>query len=86
MSFAGSESYAVATEPTTTVQFAHFLGEIVSAAAGAGLRVLRLEEHLDSPLDLGHRDPPDADGRPRFRVNGQSLPLLYTLVACAERP
>jgi len=82
--FAASESYAADASPTTTVQFAHSLGEIVTAAAGAGLRVLRLEEHLDSPTDLGRGNRPDADGRYRFRVSGQSLPLLYTLIA--ERP
>lgn len=82
--FEGAGSYATATSPTTHVEYAHSLGEIVTAAATADLRVLRLEEHLDSPLDLGRGLPPDPDGRYRFEVTGQRLPLLYTLIA--ERP
>lgn len=82
--FAGSGSYATATSPTTHVEYAHSLGEIVTAAAGAGLRILRLDEHLESPMDLGRGLPPSPDGRYRFEVSGRRLPLLYTLVA--ERP
>ncbi|MEU6034318.1 class I SAM-dependent methyltransferase [Actinomadura sp. NPDC047616] len=82
--FTATGSYAAATQTTTTVQFAHSLGEIVTAAATAGLHVIRLDEHLDAPLDLGRGIPPDADGRYRFRLNGRNLPLLYTLIA--ERP
>jgi SAM-dependent methyltransferase len=82
--FSGPGSYAAAAPPSTLVQFAHSLGEIVTAAAAAGLRVVRLEEHLESPLDLGRGHPPDADGHYRFRVSGRPLPLLYTLIA--ERP
>jgi SAM-dependent methyltransferase len=82
--FEGSGSYATAAPPTTHVEYAHSLGEIVTAAATADLRVLRLEEHLESPLDLGRGLLPDPDGRYRFEVSGQRLPLLYTLIA--ERP
>jgi SAM-dependent methyltransferase len=86
--FAASGSYATGTgtgtEPTTTMEFAHSLGEIVTAAVAAGMRVLRLDEHLDSPLDYGGGQLPDADGRYRFHVSGQHLPVLYTLIA--ERP
>lgn len=69
---------------TTTVQYAHSLGEIVTASVHAGLRVLALTEHLDSPADPGGREAPDTDGRYRFRITGQPLPMLYTLLA--ERP
>ncbi|MDN3352837.1 class I SAM-dependent methyltransferase [Actinomadura sp. DC4] len=82
--FTASESYAASASPTTTVQFAHSLGEIVTAAIGAGLRVVRLDEHLESPMDVGRDHTPDADGRYRFRVSGQSLPMLYTLIAERE--
>lgn len=82
--FTGSGSYAMATPPTTHVQYAHSLGEIVTAAATADLRVRRLEEHLDSPMDLGRGLPAGPDGRYRFEVTGRRLPLLYTLIA--ERP
>ncbi|TDD85940.1 class I SAM-dependent methyltransferase [Actinomadura rubrisoli] len=82
--FAASGSYAAEAEATTTVEFGHSLGEIVTAAVSAGLRVVRLDEHLDSPLDFGRGQAADADGRYRFRVSGQLLPVLYTLIA--ERP
>lgn len=74
---------AVLTDPVS-VQYAHSLGEIVTAAANAGLHVLALTEHLDSPADPGGLEAADADGRFRFRVTGQLLPILYTLLA--ERP
>jgi hypothetical protein len=66
------------------VQYAHSLGEIVTAAVGAGLRVLSLEEHLDSPVDMRGSGRSDADGRYRLRASGQPLPMLYTLIC--ERP
>jgi SAM-dependent methyltransferase len=62
------------------VQYAHSLGEIVTAAVGAGLRIVALAEHLAAPIDL-HGEPADADGRYRLHVAGQDLPLLYTLIA-----
>lgn len=74
-------SYAADTEPTTMTEYGHSLGEIVTAAADAGLLVRRLDEHLDAPIDLGRGFPPDPDGRCRFRVSGRSLPVLYTLIA-----
>lgn len=80
--FTATGSYAIAgTAPATLVQYAHSLGEIVTATAIAGLRIQRLDEHLDTPLDLGHGFAPDPDGRHRFRVSGQNLPVLYTLIA-----
>jgi SAM-dependent methyltransferase len=63
-----------------TVQFAHALGEIVTAAVDAGLRVICLTEHLASPIDL-HGEPADADGHYRLHLGGQDLPQLYTLIA-----
>lgn len=71
---------AVLANPTT-VQFSHSLGEIVTAAAGAGLRVVALHEHLDAPLDLTGHATADANGRYRLTVDGQDLPMLYTLLA-----
>jgi SAM-dependent methyltransferase len=67
---------------TETVQYAHSLGEIVSAAVAAGLRIERLDEHLDA-----HRDPRgdllarEPDGRLRLRLGGEALPLVFTLIA-----
>jgi SAM-dependent methyltransferase len=77
-------SYAGARVHTTNVQYAHGLGEVVTAALRAGLRLVRLTEHLDSPSYTGGEDQPGSDGRYRIRVNGYPLPMLYTLIA--ERP
>jgi SAM-dependent methyltransferase len=78
-SYADPDAHVGATQ---TVQYAHSLGEVVTAAIGAGLRVERLEEHLDAARDprgtvLARED----DGRYRLRLDGQPLPLLYTLIA-----
>ncbi|HEV2427040.1 MAG TPA: class I SAM-dependent methyltransferase, partial [Acidimicrobiales bacterium] len=91
--YSGTGSYAgVETEPWTTVQYGHSLGEVVTAALDAGLVVERLEEHLSMAFDpraLGA--PVEADGRYRLRLGSGSatdptavappLPVLYTLIA-----
>jgi SAM-dependent methyltransferase len=78
-SYADPELRVAATE---TVQYAHSLGEIVNAAIGAGLRIERLEEHLDAARDpRGTVLAAEDDGRYRARVGGEALPLLYTLIA-----
>lgn len=64
------------------VGFAYSLGEVVTAAAAAGLAVAELVEHLDVSFDprsgIVHRE---RDGRWRLRVDGQALPTLYSLRA-----
>jgi SAM-dependent methyltransferase len=78
-SYAGADLSVAATE---TVEYAHSLGEVVNAALAAGLRIQRLDEHLDSDFDpRGDVLTRDPDGRYRLRVDGESLPLLFTLVA-----
>jgi SAM-dependent methyltransferase len=82
--FAEPESYAgVATEGDgRNVNYAHSLGEVVTAAAGAGFRVEALHEHLDAPFDpRGDVLAQEDDGRFRLRVAGQPLPVLFTLLA-----
>ncbi|MFE0420258.1 class I SAM-dependent methyltransferase [Streptomyces tendae] len=80
--FVSTRSYAANTEQVTHVQFAHSLGEIVTAAVTAGLTVQRLDEHAESPVQLTVTDDhPDPDGRYRVRVMGQPVPFLYTLIA-----
>jgi SAM-dependent methyltransferase len=78
-------SYADAAadvDATATVNYAHSLGEILTAAIGAGLRIDKLREHLDSPIDpRGDLLTKDDDGRYRLRVGGTALPVLYTLLA-----
>lgn len=65
-----------------TVNFAHSLGETVTAAIEAGLRIDSLTENLEAtnsprpPLV-----PRDADGRYRFRLDGQLLPITFTVLA-----
>jgi SAM-dependent methyltransferase len=69
-------------DATATVEYAHSLGEIVTAAARAGLRVDALTEHLDAALD--HRGDVltrEDDGRYRLRLDGEALPVLFTVLA-----
>jgi len=78
--FESPGSYAGVTVATRNVQYPHSLGEIVTAAIDAGLRVLRLDEHLESPVDMFGLDESEPDGRYRLRVSGQLLPMLFTLI------
>jgi SAM-dependent methyltransferase len=67
---------------TVSIQFGHSLGEIVTAALRAGLRVEALHEHMDVDRDpRGDLLAADDDGRYRLRVSGERLPILYTLIA-----
>jgi SAM-dependent methyltransferase len=78
-SYAGADLPVAATE---TVEYGHSLGEVVNAALGAGLRIEHLEEHLDADFDpRGSLLRPDPDGRYRAHVDGELLPLLFTLIA-----
>jgi hypothetical protein len=82
--FAEPESYAgVRTERDgRNVNYAHSLGEVVSAAVGAGFAVDALEEHLDASFDpRGGVLTQEDDGRFRLRLTGQPLPVLFTLLA-----
>lgn len=82
--FESSYSYAVEVS-TTNVQYAHSLGEVVTAASSAGLRIRKLVEHLDSPLDAnGNGARPGDNGRFQLRFGDYPVPLLYTLIA--DRP
>jgi SAM-dependent methyltransferase len=65
-----------------TVNFAHSLGETVTAAVEAGLRIDSLIEHLEASMSPRPRlVPRDPDGRYRLRLEGQPLPILFTLLA-----
>ena len=78
-SYAGAELSVAATD---TVEYAHSLAEVVNAALAAGLRIQRLDEHLDTDFDpRGDVLTREPDGRYRLRVDGEALPLLFTLVA-----
>jgi SAM-dependent methyltransferase len=67
---------------TASVEYGHSLGEIVTAALAAGLRVEALREHMDAERD--HRGDVltlEADGRYRARLDGEPIPVLFTLIA-----
>jgi SAM-dependent methyltransferase len=78
-SYAGPDAKLAAT---ASIQFGHSLGEIVTAALRAGLRIEALHEHLDVDRDpRGDMLARDDDGRYRLRISGEKLPILYTLIA-----
>jgi hypothetical protein len=85
--FAEEESYAgvTASGGGRNINYAHSLGEVVSAAARAGLRVDALHEHLESDFDpRGAVLTCEEDGRYRLRLAGQRVPVLFTLLASLE--
>ncbi len=70
---------------TQTVQYAHSVGEVVTAAIEAGLVVRWLAERTNAPRDFrGDLVGPEADGRYRLRLGAEAAPMLYTVVA--DRP
>jgi len=79
-SYADPDAEVAATE---LVVYAHSLGEVVTAALDAGLRIDALAEHLDADADpRGRVAAREADGRVRARLAGSApLPLLFTLRA-----
>lgn len=83
--FQEEESYAgVDSGPGggRNVNYAHSLGEIVSAAIRAGFRIDALHEHLETAFDpRGSLLSEEDDGRFRLRLAGQPLPVLFTLLA-----
>jgi SAM-dependent methyltransferase len=76
-------SSATGLATTETVQYPHGLGEIVTAAAAAGLRVDALTEHLDAEGPEGHRDQMQhgQDDRWRLVLAGQPVPVQFSLRA-----
>ncbi|WP_250643048.1 class I SAM-dependent methyltransferase [Frankia sp. AiPa1] len=79
-SYASSATRLTATQ---TVQYPHGLGEIVTAAASAGLRVDALTEHLDAdgPQGRGDQMRRGHDGRWRLILAGQPVPVEFSLRA-----
>ncbi len=89
----GSGTYADPDAPvqSSTTCYAHSLGEIVTGAVSAGMRVDRLVEH--DALDFDPRGDDlvtrDEDGRLRLRLGrgreegsrGEPLPVAFTLLA-----
>jgi SAM-dependent methyltransferase len=78
-SYANPDAQVAATR---TVEHAHSLGETVTAALGAGLRVEALREHLEVEHDpRGDLLAREEDGLLRLRLGGAAVPVLFTLVA-----
>jgi SAM-dependent methyltransferase len=78
-SYAGADLPVASTE---NVVYAHSLGEVVNAALAAGLRIERLDEHLEADFDpRGDVLTAAEDGRYELRVDGERPPLLFALVA-----
>lgn len=83
-SYAGAE---LRPSVTVSVSWPHSLGEIVTAAVGAGLHVERLDEHLATDMDpRGTLLVKEADGLYRWRLPspdggpGLPVPVMYTLI------
>jgi SAM-dependent methyltransferase len=78
----------------TTVQYAHSIGEVVTAAARVGLSCDHLVEHTSGSFNTGQFEGPEDDGRYRLRLGVGAvrdgvaepacpMPVLFTLVARA---
>lgn len=78
--------YATSTTTGPQVQFSYSLGEIVSAAARAGLVVEELIEHMQTSSQLGMHIDADSDGYFRMQFDGHLLPMLFTLRARRHAP
>lgn len=86
--FDEEESYAGVSTGAgsgSNVNYAHSIGEVVTAAVRAGLRIDAVHEHLEADFDpRGTVLVKEADGHYRLRVAGQPMPVLFTLLASAE--
>ncbi|MET7746441.1 class I SAM-dependent methyltransferase [Streptomyces sp. NPDC005385] len=72
--------------PQESTQYPYSLGEIVTAAATAGLVVERLGEHTETETDGRHLLPQGPDGLFRFPFSDTYLPILYSLSAVRPHP
>ncbi|MET9910975.1 class I SAM-dependent methyltransferase [Streptomyces sp. NPDC006476] len=68
-------------EPKKSSQYPYSVGEIVTAAASAGLVVERLGEHTETETDGRHILPQGPDGLYRFPFSDTYLLILYSLSA-----
>jgi hypothetical protein len=71
----------IETTENVTVELAHSLGEIVSAASVPELTVTRLREPRDRDVEGRGLLSPGDDGRYRLEVSGQRLPMIFALTA-----
>lgn len=73
----------VTTPAQEVIEYPHSLGEIVTAAATAGLTIKHLGEHIATEHDPRRLLPRGADGRYRLPFGDSHLPILYSLRATA---
>ncbi|MER5415390.1 MULTISPECIES: class I SAM-dependent methyltransferase [Streptomyces] len=69
--------------PQESVQYPYSIGEIVTAAAGAGLTIKHLGEHVAAEFDPRGILSAGEDGRYRLPFGDSHLPILYSLRAVA---
>ncbi|MEU9088128.1 class I SAM-dependent methyltransferase [Streptomyces sp. NPDC048357] len=69
-----------------SVQYPYSVGEIVTAAASAGLTVKHLGEHVAAEFDPRGFLPPGRDGLYRLPFGESHLPVLYSLRAESPPP
>jgi SAM-dependent methyltransferase len=84
---AGGVTYAdtsIPADATPTVQWNHPLGEVVTALADAGLRIVALRELDRDVLCQWDMMVPAEDGTYRMPPDRPSLPLMYVLRARRE--
>ncbi|MFI7500967.1 class I SAM-dependent methyltransferase [Streptomyces sp. NPDC049687] len=74
------------TPAQETVQYPYSLGEIVTAAADAGLTTKHLGEHVAAEFDPRGILHQGEDGRYRLPFGDSHLPILYSLLARAPGP
>jgi SAM-dependent methyltransferase len=73
---------AAATVHNATVEFGHSLGELVTAAAEAGLVVEQLGEHVAVEDDVGRGLlARDEDGLLRWRYDDELQPIIFSILA-----
>ena len=95
--YSGTGSYANrdANIEWTTVQYAHGVGEVVTAALRAGLTCTYLEEHTSGSFNTGQFLGPEDDDRYRLRLGvgverdgwrepACPMPVLFTLLAMKQ--
>lgn len=76
-------SSAVGLRTRETVEYPHGLGEIVTAAVTAGLRIDALTEYLDADGPEGRQEEMvhGGDGQWRMVIGGEPIPVQYALRA-----
>lgn len=84
VSFDEQGSYAdkdAVLSASATVEFAHSVGEVITAAVESALQIRYAHEHLECDFDPRGILAAEPDGLYRMRIGGRPTPILYTLIA-----